>query len=338
MTNLAAAAAFSRLLSQGFGNELAHRTSSSVAGTDVYRVSKPLFSLRIGAVNPPIQLIAIDIDGTLLDHHFQLPARNLAALRTAHFCGAEILLATGRRHDYALPIAQELGFPVWLISSNGALIRSTEGETFYFDRLPRQSAIKLIQHMERFRGNAVLTFDRPGHGALVLERVEELNQTIARWIQNNEPYIQYISPLENALRHEDPIQAMYCGKVARMQEAQLRLAQADFLDEITIVRTQYDHRDLCILDILNRECSKGHALRRWAELHSVPRSQIMAIGDNYNDLEMLEFAGVPVVMGNATDELKQNGWKVTGSNSENGVAQALEEVFGAGFQAQIQGQ
>lgn len=304
----------------------------------MYRVFKPLFSLRIGAVNPPIRLIAIDIDGTLLDHHFQLPARNLAALRAAHFCGAEILLATGRRHDYALPIAQELGFPVWLISSNGALIRSTEGETFYFDRLPRESAIKLIQHMEHFRGNAVLTFDRPGHGALVLERVEELNQTIARWIQNNEPYIQYISPLENALRHEDPIQAMYCGRVARMQEAQLRLAQADFLDEVTIVRTQYDHRDLCILDILNRECSKGHALRRWAELHSVPRSQIMAIGDNYNDLEMLEFAGVPVVMGNATDELKQNGWKVTGSNSENGVAQALEEVFGAGFQAQIQGQ
>jgi Cof subfamily protein (haloacid dehalogenase superfamily) len=289
-------------------------------------------------VNPPIRLIAIDIDGTLLDQHFQVPARNVAALRAAHSCGAEILLATGRRHDYALPIAKELGFPVWLISSNGALIRSTEGETFYFDRLPRPSAIKLIQHMERFRGNAVLTFDRPGHGALVLERVEELNQTIARWIQHNETYIQYIAPLEDALREDDPIQAMYCGKVARMREAQLRLAEANFLDEITIVRTQYDHRDLCILDILNRDCSKGHALRRWAELHQVPRSQIMAIGDNYNDLEMLEFAGVPVIMGNATDDIKQNGWKVTGTNAESGVAQALEELFGAGFQAQIQGQ
>lgn len=289
-------------------------------------------------MNPPVRLIAIDIDGTLLDQHFQVPARNVAALRAAHSCGAEILLATGRRHDYALPIAKELGFPVWLISSNGALIRSTEGETFYFDRLPRPSAIKLIQHMERFRGNAVLTFDRPGHGALVLERVEELNQTIARWIQHNETYIQYIAPLEDALREDDPIQAMYCGKVARMREAQLRLAEANFLDEITIVRTQYDHRDLCILDILNRDCSKGHALRRWAELHQVPRSQIMAIGDNYNDLEMLEFAGVPVIMGNATDDIKQNGWKVTGTNAESGVAQALEELFGAGFQAQIQGQ
>ena len=295
-------------------------------------------SLKIWLVNPPIRLIAIDIDGTLLDQHFQVPARNVAALRAAHSCGAEILLATGRRHDYALPIAKELGFPVWLISSNGALIRSTKGETFYFDRLPRPSAIKLIQHMDRFRGNAVLTFDRPGHGALVLERVEELNQTIARWIQHNETYIQYIAPLEDALREDDPIQAMYCGKVARMQEAQLRLAEADFLDEITIVRTQYDHRDLCILDILNRDCSKGHALSRWAELHQVPRSQVMAIGDNYNDLEMLEFAGLPVVMGNATDEIKQNGWRVTGSNSESGVAQALEELFGAGFQDQTQGQ
>jgi len=289
-------------------------------------------------VTPPIRLIAIDIDGTLLDQHFQLTARNVAALRSAHQAGAEILLATGRRHDYALPIAKELGFPVWLISSNGALIRSSEGETFFFDLLPRTSAIKLIRHMEQFRGNAVLTFDRAGHDALVLERVEELNQSIARWIQNNERYIRYVSPLEDALAGEDPIQTMYCGRVGRMQEAQLRLAEADFLDEITIVRTQYDHRDLCILDVLNRNCSKGHALRRWAEYHGVPRAQIMAIGDNYNDLEMLEYAGLPVIMGNASEELKQSGWKLTGSNAESGVAQALEELFGAGIQEQIRGQ
>jgi Cof subfamily protein (haloacid dehalogenase superfamily) len=289
-------------------------------------------------VTPPVRLIAIDIDGTLLDQHFQLTARNVAALRLAHQAGAEIMLATGRRHDYALPIAQELGFPVWLISSNGALIRSSVGETFHFDRLPRASAIKLIRHMDQFRGNAVLTFDRPGHDALILERVDELNQTIARWIQNNERYIRYMSPLEDALMAEDPVQAMYCGRVARMQEAQVRLAEADFLDEITIVRTQYDHRDLCILDILNRDCSKGHALRRWAQHHGVPRSEIMAIGDNYNDLEMLEFAGLPVLMGNASEELKQSGWKLTGSNAESGVAQALEELFGAGFQEQIRGQ
>ena len=285
----------------------------------------------------PIRLIAIDIDGTLLDPHFQISLRNAAALRAAHQSGMEIMLATGRRHDYALPVAQELGFPVWLISSNGALIRSSEGETFYADRLPRHAALKLVRHMDDFRGHAVLTFDRPGHDALVLERVDELNQSISRWIQNNAAYMRYVSHLEDALVQEDPIQAMYCGRVSRMKEAQAQLALAEFLDEITILRTQYDHRDLCILDILNRDCSKGHALRRWAEHHRIRPAEIMAIGDNYNDLEMLEFAGLPIVMGNASEELRQSGWKVTASNAESGVALAVEELFGAGFQEQIRG-
>jgi Cof subfamily protein (haloacid dehalogenase superfamily) len=288
-------------------------------------------------VTLPIRLIAVDIDGTLLDPHFQISARNAAALEAAHKAGAQVILATGRRHDYALPIAQQLDFPVWLISSNGALIRSIDGETFYADQLPRQVAAKLIRHMDEFRGNAVLTFDRPDHDALILERVDVLNQTIARWIENNSRYIRYVSPLEHALEDEDPIQAMYCGRVMRMEEAQVRLAEADFLEEITILRTQYDHRDLCILDILNRDCSKGHALRRWAERHGILPEEIMAIGDNYNDLEMLEFAGFPVLMGNASNELKQNGWKLTGSNAESGVAQAIEELFGAGFQEPVRG-
>jgi Cof subfamily protein (haloacid dehalogenase superfamily) len=278
----------------------------------------------------PIRLLALDIDGTLLDPEFKVSAQNLAALRAAHGAGVEIMLATGRRHDYALPIAHELGFPVWLISSNGALIRSSTGETFYVDRLPASTAAQLIQHMDAFRGHAVLTFDRQGHDALVLERFEELNQSISRWLEMNAQFIQYVSPLEAALK-EDPIQAMFCGRVAQMEEAQRRIDQAGFLDKITVLKTQYDHRDLCILDILNRECSKGHALRRWAEHHGISRDQIMAIGDNYNDLEMLEFAGLAVVMGNASEELKQNGWKVTASNAENGVARAVEEILGLAF-------
>jgi len=277
-----------------------------------------------------VRLLAIDIDGTLLDPQFKISAQNLAALRATHAKGIDIVLATGRRHDYALPIAQEIGVPCWLISSNGALIRSSTGETFYFDRLPAAIAARLIGHMDAFRGHAVLTFDRQGNNALVLERFEELNQSISRWIEMNSAFIQYVSPLEKALI-EDPIQAMYCGRVARMEEAQQRLSQAGFLQEISILKTQYDHRDLCILDVLNRGCSKGHALRRWAEKHGIPREQVMAIGDNFNDLEMLEFAGVAFVMGNASQELKQSGWRVTASNAESGVARALEDVLGLAF-------
>jgi hypothetical protein len=234
-----------------------------------------------------------------------------------------------------MPIAQEIGVPLLLISSNGALVRSSEGETLYTDRLPAETARKLVRHMDDYRGHAVLTFDRPanvhGNNSLVLETADELNKTVSRWLEVNRPYIKFVSPLEDALQEEDPLQAMYCGRVARMEEAQLRLRQAGFLDEITILKTQYDYRDLCILDILTHNCSKGHALRRWAELEGISREQIMAIGDNYNDLEMLEFAGLAFVMGNASEELKQNGWRVTGSNAENGVAQALEKILGLDF-------
>jgi Cof subfamily protein (haloacid dehalogenase superfamily) len=282
----------------------------------------------------PIRLLALDIDGTLTDANFQVPARNITALRAAHEAGIEIILATGRRHDYALPIAQELGFPLWLISSNGALIRSSAGETFFTDRLSARTAAELIQYMGEFRGHAVLTFDRaanvPGNDSLVLESADELNKTVSRWLEVNRPYIKFVSPLEDALV-EDPLQAMYCGRVAAMERLQQRLSHAGFLDKITVLKTQYDHRDLCILDILNRDCSKGHALRRWAQQRGIPREQIMAIGDNHNDVEMLEFAGVAVVMGNASQELKQHGWIVTGSNAESGVAVAVEEILGLAF-------
>jgi Cof subfamily protein (haloacid dehalogenase superfamily) len=281
-----------------------------------------------------IRLLALDIDGTLTDPSFQVPARNIAALRAAHEAGIEIILATGRRHDYALPIAHELGFPIWLISSNGALIRSSDSQTFFTDRLPAKTAAELIHYMDEFRGHAVLTFDRganePGNDSLVLESADELNKTVSRWLQVNRPYIKFVSPLEDALT-EDPLQAMYCGRLGLMEGLQKRLSQADFLDKITVMKTQYDHRDLCILDILNRECSKGHALKRWAMERGLRREQVMAIGDNHNDLEMLEYAGVAVVMENASHELKQNGWRVTGSNAESGVAQAIEEILGLAF-------
>jgi hydroxymethylpyrimidine pyrophosphatase-like HAD family hydrolase len=170
----------------------------------------------------------------------------------------------------------------------------------------------------------------PGNDSLVLESADELNNTVSRWLEVNRPYIKFVSPLEDALT-EDPLQAMYCGRVALMERLQQKLNRAVFLDKITVMKTQYDHRDLCILDILNRECSKGHALKRLALERGISREQIMAIGDNHNDLEMLEFAGVAVVMGNASNELKQNGWMITGSNEESGVAQAVEEILGLAF-------
>ena len=275
-----------------------------------------------------VRLIAIDIDGTLLDSKAQISQANLDALRRAHEAGVEIALVTGRRHSFALPVAELLGFKLWIISSNGAVTRSTNGESFHRDLMPQATAMKICRHMREFRDHMAITFDREGMGAIVCENHERLYGVIQRWMEKNAPYIEYVSPIEKALT-EDPIQAMFCGPVELMQRAQQRLLDCDFANEITVLRTQYDHRDLTIVDILNAGCSKGHALERWATWRGIDRSEVMAIGDNYNDVEMLTFAGHPVIMGNASDDLKQNGWNITLHNDESGVAAAIEQVLDA---------
>ena len=275
-----------------------------------------------------VRLIAIDIDGTLLDSQGQISQANLDVLRRAHKAGVETVLVTGRRHRFALPIAEQLGFDLWIISSNGAVTRSTRGESFHRDLLPQGTALKLCGHMREFRNYSVITFDREGMGAIVCENHDQLYGVIQRWMEKNAPFIEYVSPFEKALI-EDPIQVMFCGPVDLMQTAQQRLLDAAFANEITVLRTQYDYRNLTIVDILNAGCSKGHALERWATHRGLGRAQVMAIGDNYNDIEMLTFAGHPVIMGNASDDLKQNGWTITLHNDESGVAAAVEQVLDA---------
>jgi len=277
-------------------------------------------------VTPPIRLIAVDIDGTLLNSKFHISEKDLEALRRANQQGIEVILVTGRRHAFALPIAQQLGFDLWLISSNGAVTRSLQGEAFHRDLLPVASCRELCHAMREFRGNMVVTFDKESKGALVLERMDELTGSIRHWLEKNMQYIEFVVPIENALV-ADPVQAMFCGPIARMQAAVRTLESAQLREQITVVRTEYLARDLCIVDVLNRGCSKGHALKRWADHRGIPREQVMAIGDNFNDLEMLAFAGTPFIMGNACEELKSRGWPVTCSNDENGVAAAVEQVL-----------
>ena len=277
-------------------------------------------------MNPGIKLLAIDIDGTLLDSRHQLPPANLQALRDAHESGVEVILVTGRRHRYAMSVAAMLGFDHWVISSNGAVTRSTQGELFHRDLLPSGSARALIAHMNAFRGQLVLTFDVDVRGAIVIEELEAMSRSIRVWLERNMEYIEFVRPIEDALI-TDPVQAMFCGPIALMQQAESLLTDPAIRAQTTILKTQYDARDLCILDVLNRDCSKGHALKRWAAFKGLGPDEVMAIGDNYNDVEMLEFAGHAVIMENACPELKQNGWQVTLSNDQCGVAAVIEGIL-----------
>jgi Cof subfamily protein (haloacid dehalogenase superfamily) len=274
-----------------------------------------------------IRLLATDIDGTLLNPQFQISEGDLTALRRAHAAGIEVVLVTGRRHTFALPIAKQLGFDLWLISSNGAVTRSLSGETFHRDMMPAETCRKLCGAMQEFRGNTVLTFDQEAKGAIVLERLDEVGLSIRRWLEKNMQYIEFVVPIEKALVR-DPVQAMFCGTMLRMNAALRVLEQAGMDGLVTVLRTEYPARDLSMIDVLNTGCSKGHALERWAAYRGYRREEVMAVGDNHNDVEMLEFAGHPVIMGNACEELRTRGWRVTRGNHECGVAAAVELALG----------
>ncbi|HKM46691.1 MAG TPA: Cof-type HAD-IIB family hydrolase [Terriglobales bacterium] len=285
--------------------------------------------LKLTVPADSVRLIAIDIDGTLLNPEFQISETDLTTLRRVHAQGVEVILVTGRRHTFALPIAQQLGFDLWLISSNGAVTRSLAGETFHRDLLPTQTCRDLMRVMQEFRGQTVLTFDSDvfhgdGSGTIVIEHLDELEASIQRWLEKNRQYIRFVVPLENALT-TDPVQAMFCGPVAHMQRALQVLGSCGL--PITVLRTEYPGRDLSIVDVLNDGCSKGHALERWANYRNLTAGQVMAIGDNYNDIEMLAFAGHPFIMGNASQELRGRGWTLTRSNAESGVSAAIEHVL-----------
>jgi Cof subfamily protein (haloacid dehalogenase superfamily) len=280
-----------------------------------------------------IQLIAIDIDGTLMPSTGpRISPRNCAALRAAEAAGIEIVIATGRRQAYAMPLIAQVGLSEdsVMISSNGAVVRGFDGGLLDRRFLPVEAARRLCVALRGY-GTLVFTFDREGAGALVIESLKQLHARIDRWVDANRPYLVEIQPIERAFdAGEEPIQGMICGTVEEMLTAERELLLSDVAGQIAMHRTEYPARNLSILDLLPPGCSKGAALHSLASIRGLERNQIMAIGDNLNDLEMLEYAGRAVVMANASQEVRQlaqrRGWEITASNDEDGVAQAVEEV------------
>ncbi len=288
-------------------------------------------------------IIAIDIDGTLLSSQGQVSPRNRAALEAAHAAGIEVVIATGRRHTYAMRVVRDLHLCATnaLVSSNGTVLRTVGAELIHRRHLPVETARWLCTEAGEFRDSLVFTFDNVGpdgeerRGALVCERSHTLHNSIDAWMRANEPYLAHVDSLQEALTpaprtpnsttvtepqntgeadEDGPIQAMLCGSVARMAAAEALLSQHPAIAgvgqeeapgcQIVLHRTAYPDRDLVILDILPAGCSKASALAYLAQLRGCTLADVLALGDNWNDQAMLEAVGRPVLMGNAPAPLQ----------------------------------
>jgi len=282
-------------------------------------------------MHPPVRLVAIDMDGTLLATFAQrVSRRNAQAVRAAQEAGITVVIATGRRAAYTTPLLEDVGLraDTPLITSNGAVTRTLEGGLIDHCHLEARVARGLCGVLRPF-GTVVFTFDRTGKGGLVLEDLATAHSRIEMWVEANRNSIEVVRPLENALMDgQNPIQGMVTGPLDKMKQAELALKQSEWHAYCECVRTEYPARDLSILDLLPPGVSKGWALERLARSVGIDRKEVMAIGDNWNDVEMLEWAGQAVLMGNAAQDLKTRaklrGWKQAPPYDDDGVAVLLE--------------
>jgi hypothetical protein len=274
----------------------------------------------------PIRLLAADIDGTLLDTQAQLPPRNREALVAAREAGVEVVLVTGRRFTFALPIARLLPFELVMITTNGAVIKSTSGQSYYRRLLAVDTAARTLELTRAYRDYTVLAYDVERQGQLVLEGAGKRTPGFQAWLERNREFATF-APLEQALARrapERPLEVMFNGPVGILREVESLLLGAPFAGQFRLFKTEYETRDLSIMDVIHPHCSKGSALKIWAERRGLSRAEVMAVGDNFNDREMLEFAGLAVVMGNAVEGLLVDGWKTTGHCDQAGLADAID--------------
>ena len=283
-----------------------------------------------------ISFLALDLDGTLLDSQGTISERNRLAIDNAREQGVRVALVTGRRFRDSRPVALELGLDIPLISHNGALTKHAATlQTVSVLPLPLDAARAALRVGRETGADALLSDDHEGLGVLVYDHLRGENTAAHKYVswarrihgeEEGANAVQQVASLEDYLDH-DPIHLAFSGACAEMDQLE-EILKSELGSAVKILGTKYPEQNFTLLDILNPAASKGAGVAAAATELGVAREEIMAIGDNYNDLEMLLFAGVGVVMSNAPLSLREiAGLHPTASNREDGVALAIEKFI-----------
>nr|WP_271750900.1 Cof-type HAD-IIB family hydrolase [Cohnella sp. JJ-181] len=255
------------------------------------------------------KLIALDVDGTLLNDDHELTPRVKRAVTAAAAAGAEIVLCTGRGSASALSVLAQLGLSGTVITHNGASV--VDGETREILQESTIGADEAGRYLELLRERGV-HFDLNTAFDIYVERLDE--QTASMYER------MLAEPILRSPGEQLP------GRTVKIS---IFAPKAD-LDELETYWRDWSHELQSIrsgdyfIDLQHREASKGTALAQWAEKRGIPRESVLAIGNYYNDIGMLQYAGRGVAMDNSPPEVKAAADETTLSNNEDGVAVVLE--------------
>lgn len=283
-----------------------------------------------------IKLLALDLDGTLLDSRGEVPEANRRAIRAAEDAGVLVTIATGRRFRDARPVGIEMEFNAPLITHNGALVKYAESlETVATSILDLDTTREIVRVGKQYGGNALVSSDPHGKGSMLYDRISADNIPLQRYLEwstrlhgdEAEHAVIHVQDLNDALPDHEVIHISFSGPCEAM-ERMLAFLQGELGNTVKILPTIYPRLDFTLIDILPPDASKGTGVEKLAILNGLTAENVMVIGDNFNDLDMLEFAGTPVVMGNAdTGLLERPEFFKTESNNEGGVAAAINRFI-----------
>lgn len=265
-------------------------------------------------IKQPIRLVALDLDGTILDEQKKLHEQTIAVIQKVRERGVRVTLATGRALISALPFAGQLGLDTSLITYNGALLSAyPQGNVIEKIPMPMQLAGKLLAELE----------DAEFYVKVYAEDILYVEETTQTTIDFSEKFsIPFVAVGRRQLRQlaKDPLRIAVIERSGRIKEVWKVLKP--WQQHFTIQRDgKYG------VEITHKRANKGIALEKLCGLLDIPLSQVMAVGNEGNDLTMLRAAGLGVAMGNACNELKKIADVVTKTNEDLGVAYVLQKYI-----------
>lgn len=277
----------------------------------------------------PYKLFATDLDGTLLTDNKRISDGNLKAMRELHERGVEVAICTGRPFFTVTEYLERLGFPCWVISNNGSVIRNKEEEILlvkYIEQKTLQQIVDLLEqedvyyHMGDIRYNYIQS---------ISERIEKIRDFMIRTGQSKIKALWYpvytvlFSKTHKKVNYNSFIQNggriasifIICDSSQKANRIRRKLMHIEGIDISSSGKNN--------VEVLDKGATKGHSLKKIASILEIPLNEVAAVGDNYNDLTMIQYAGLGVAMENGETEIKENADWVTKSNEEDGIANLI---------------
>lgn len=284
-----------------------------------------------------IQLIASDMDGTLLDEHMHISEENIAAIRYAQEKGIHFMVCTGRNITEALPALNDANIECPMITLNGAQAFDKDHRVLFTVEIAKENALEVMRILEKYDVYYEVSTNQGTFSENLARRIE----TFAAFLSQRLPHLTYqmaiamtsarfeslpIKIVENMKEYilQEEIKVLKIIGFNNTEPQILDKVAADLADQPKIHITSSGTNNI---EINHIDAQKGIAVKKIAEMFNIPLSQVMTIGDNYNDLSMIQEAGVSFAMENAVDELKQAAKYIADTNIHSGVGKAIRRAI-----------